>query len=100
MGVPADWNCAGLADRLLAPGGSEPDWGPADVNLAQKPSPPAAAGAASAPSRPRSRRPAPGWRKVKLTPARFRARAGAKLRFTLAGPAKLTLTVTRASGKP
>jgi hypothetical protein len=36
---------------------------------------------------------------VKLTPKTFRARAGAKLRFTLAGPAKLTLTVRRASGK-
>src|SRR5262249_50161384 len=37
-------------------------------------------------------------RKVKLTPATFRARAGAKLRFTLGGPAKLTLTVRPASG--
>ena len=96
VGVPADWSCAGLADRLLAPGGSEPDWGPADVNLAQKPSPPAAgAVVAQAPAK----KAGPGLAKVKLTPAKFRARRGAKLRFTLAGPAKLALTVTRASGK-
>jgi hypothetical protein len=98
MGVPADWSCAGLADRLLAPGGSEPDWGPADVNMAQKPSPPAAAGASGAAAAP-VKRAGPGLAKVKLTPAKFRARAGARLRFTLAGPAKLALTVTRASGK-
>jgi hypothetical protein len=98
MAVPADWNCAGLADRLLAPGGSEPDWGPADVNLAQRPSPPAGAGGANGAKVP-ARTTGVRLRKVKLTPATFRARAGAKLRFTLAGPAKLTLTVTRASGK-
>lgn len=96
MGVPADWNCAGLTDRLLAPGGSEPDWGPADVDMAQKPSAPVAAPGAA---RPAGKPTGPGLAKVRLTPARFRARAGAKLRFTLAGPAKLTLVVTRASGR-
>ena len=49
-------------------------------------------------SRP-SRKAGPGLARVKLTPASFRARAGARLRFSLAGPAKLTLVVTRASGK-
>jgi WD40-like Beta Propeller Repeat len=97
MAVPADWNCAGLADRLVVPGGSEPDWGPADVNLARKPSPPGA-GAANRAKAPAGKA-GVGLRKVTLTPATFRARAGAKLRFTLAGPAKLTLTVARASGK-
>ena len=87
-----------VADRLVAPGGSEPDWGPADVNLAQKPAPPAAT-AASGAVKPTVKRTGPGLAKVKLTPASFRARAGAKLRFTLAGPAKLTLVVTRASGR-
>ena len=100
MGVPADWNCAGLADRLLAAGGAEPDWGPADVNMAQRPSPPAAGGAGSAAAKPLVKKSALRLSKVKLTPARFRARAGAKLRFTLAGAAKLTLTVKRAGGKP
>jgi hypothetical protein len=98
MAVPADWSCAGLADRLLAPAGSEPDWGPADVNMAQKPSPPAA-GAATGAGKAPAKKAALALRKVKLSPATFRARAGAKLRFTLAGPAKLTLTVARASGK-
>jgi hypothetical protein len=95
VGVPADWNCAGLADRLLAPGGSEPDWGPADVNLAQKPSPPAGAGAPSGAPKTVAKA-GPGLARVRLTPTSFRARAGARLRFTLAGPARLTLVVTRA----
>ncbi|HEX6618873.1 MAG TPA: hypothetical protein VF024_04405, partial [Solirubrobacteraceae bacterium] len=96
MGVPADWNCAGLTDRLLVAGGSEPDWGPADVNMAQRPSPPGAGAAAGSGA---AKKLGVGLRKLKLTPAKFRARAGAKLRFTLAGPAKLTLTVSRANGK-
>jgi hypothetical protein len=98
LGVPADWNCAGLADRLLAPGGSEPDWGPADVNLAQKPSPPAGAGAPSGAPKTVAKA-GPGLARVRLTPTSFRARAGARLRFTLAGPARLTLVVTRAGGR-
>jgi hypothetical protein len=96
MAVPADLNCNGMADRLLVAGGSEPDWGPADVNMAQKPSPPASGSAGA-----QGRKPVvagPGLRKLKLTPSALRARAGAKLRFTLAGPAKLTLTVRRANG--
>ena len=97
MGVPADWNCAGLADRLLVAGGSEPDWGPADVDLAQKPSPPAAAAASG--TAKAARKAGPGLAEVKLTPATFRARAGAKLRFSLAGPAKLMIVVARANGK-
>ena len=99
MGVPAEWNCAGLADRLLAPGGSEPDWGPADVDMAQRPSPPprdrrrGSRRGAGQEGRPRAGQGQAHARE------KFRARAGAKLRFTLAGPAKLALTVTRASGK-
>jgi hypothetical protein len=97
MAVPADLNCNGLADRLLVAGGSEPDWGPADVNLAQKPSPPASGGSGAQAKKPVVA--GPGLRKLKLTPSAFRARAGAKLRFTLSGPARLTLTVRRANGK-
>ena len=96
VAVPADWNCAAITDRLLVAGGSEPDWGPADVNLAQKPSPPAAGAAGGAGP---VKKAGVGLRKVRLTPRTFRARAGAKLRFTLAGPATLALTVSRAGAK-
>jgi hypothetical protein len=44
--VPADisqpGSCARITDRLLVPGGSQPFWGPADVNMAQAPAPPGA----------------------------------------------------------
>jgi hypothetical protein len=96
MGVPADFNCAALSDRLLVPGGSEPDWGPADVDLAQKPSPPAGGAASGAAAKKPT---GPRLRKVRLAPSKFRARAGAKLRFVLGGPSKLTITVRRANGK-
>jgi hypothetical protein len=97
MSVPADFNCNATADRLLVAGGKEPDWGPADVDLSQKPSPPAT-GVGTGQG---LKKPVAGLalRKLKLTPTAFRARAGAKLRFSLGGPAKLTLTVRRASGK-
>jgi hypothetical protein len=97
MAVPADLNCNGLADRLLAAGGAEPDWGPADVNLAQKPSPPAGAGAAGQGKKKAVA--GPGLRKASLTPKTFRARSGAKLRFTLADRARVTISVRRANGK-
>jgi hypothetical protein len=68
--------------------------------MAQKPSPPAAVAAAgSGAATTPAKNAGPGLAKVKLTPAKFRARAGAKLRFTLAGPARLALSVSRASGK-
>jgi hypothetical protein len=94
MAVPADFNCNALADKLLVAGGSEPDWGPADVDLSQKPSPPVVGGGPV-----KKTAAGPGLRKVKLTPSKFRARVGARLRFVLGGPAKLALTVRRASGK-
>jgi hypothetical protein len=94
MSVPADLGCGGLGDRLLVAGGTEPDWGPADVDLSQRPSPPV-----GGQKQVKASAAGLGLRKVKLTPKTFRARAGAKLRFTLGGPAKLTLTVRRASGK-
>src|SRR3954452_21261228 len=50
-----DESCGALSDTLVLPGGSQPDWGPADVDLSQKPSAPApapapAAGPAPAPA--------------------------------------------------
>ena len=94
MAVPADWSCAGPGRPApRARGGSEPDWGPADVEHGPEAVAAGRRAPRSAPARLRPRRPAPPCAKVKLTPATFRARAGAKLRFTLAGPAKLALTV-------
>ena len=99
MSVPADWSCAGPgrpapgARRLrarLGPGRRR-TW-----PRSRRRRPPRRGGA---PAKAPAKKAGPGLAKVRLTPAKFRARAGAKLRFTLAGPAKLALTVTRASGK-
>ena len=97
--MPADWTARGLADRLLAPGGAEPDWGPADVNLAQKPSPPAAAArAARRQGGGQEGGPRAGQGQAHARRSSVLARApGCASR--LAGPAKLALIVTRASGK-
>jgi hypothetical protein len=107
MTVPADLNCSRLSDRLLVPGGSDPSWGPADVNMAQKP-----AGTSPGPnarpgpvpsSQPRSPHgPAVTLRGLSIAPRTFRAarrgpaiasRARALVRLTLSRPARVTLTV-------
>ena len=62
-------------DRLLAPGGSEPAFGPADVT------PPQAGGTAAKISR------------VSLHPRAFRARRGTTVRFRLSAPARVKLSV-------
>jgi hypothetical protein len=96
-------DCRSLTDTTIAPGGSEPDWGPADVNMAQAPSPPKAA-PAGGPAKG-----APNATKLALTgvslkPKAFAAarrgrgliaRAGTTLRFRLSEPARLTFTVRR-----
>jgi hypothetical protein len=98
-------DCRALADRVIAPGGAEPDWGPADVDLAQAPSPPAASAApAGSANGPRTTKLA--LTHVKLTPRAFAAarrgpgviasRAGSTLRYRLSEPARLTLTVRHA----
>ena len=118
--VPAGIPCDGIADRLLAAGGGEPDWGPADVDLAQRPSPPSTpsgpAGGTPAGGTPSAGTPAGGTpassgallQGVRLAPAGFRAArrgpaiaaaAGTTLRFRLAAPANLVLTVRRAGGR-
>lgn len=110
--VPADLGgsgCAGVTGRLAAPGGSEPDWGPAEVNLAQKPAPPAKGGGTG--SGPGAGVPsgAPRLSGLALTPSAFRAaRAGGgiasapgtSLAFRSAGPATVTFTVQRLCAKP
>jgi hypothetical protein len=95
-------DCRALTDRTIAPGGSEPDWGPADVNPAQAPSPPAH-GAGPGPAAGPSTLALAGAR---VTPRAFRAArrgpgviaaraTGSTLRFRVSEPARLTLTVRR-----
>jgi hypothetical protein len=68
-------DCTG--DRLLVPGATGAAFGPADVNApAAQPSAPKLSG-------------------LSLRPARFRARRGTTVRFTLSAPAKVTLSVRR-----
>ena len=97
-------DCRALTDRTIAPGGSEPDWGPADVDRSQAPSPPKAGGAA--PGAGTSS--ALALTRVSLKPRAFRAarrgrgliaRSGTMLRFRLSEPARLTLTVKRGGRK-
>jgi hypothetical protein len=77
-------------DRLLVPGGSEPAFGPADVNPAQ------------APRRGDTGAGASRIGRVSLHPRVFRARRGTTVRFTLSAPARVKLSVRgiakRASG--
>jgi hypothetical protein len=101
LGVPDSLDCTQLTERTIAPGGSEPDWGPADVNPAQKPSP-----ATPTPSTPAP--PAFKLSGVKLSPSTFRAAAsgpaitstarGTKLSFTVSQPAKVVIKVSGAKG--
>ena len=82
MQVP-DCSTAARRPSAVAPGGSEPAFGPADVS-------PAAADQ-------RSARVSAG--RVALRPRAFRAAAGSRLRFTLSAPARVRLTVRTAGGK-
>ena len=97
--------CESLPDRVIAPGGSEPDWGPADVDPSQAPSPPAAGG------KPGARSSGPRTTQLRLTRARLTprafpaarrgpgviaSRAGATLRYRVSEPARITLTIRRA----
>lgn len=108
-GVPEGIDCSAVTDRLIVPGGAQPSYGPADVNLAQKPSPPSAGGNGG------TRGATGGGRGAKLTvgrltlrPTRFRAagrgaaiarRAGTVASFRLSAPARLRFTVTRTNGR-
>jgi hypothetical protein len=103
--VPADFDCSKLGDRLLVPGGSDPAFGPADVNMAQQPAPS---------DQPPHAQPGPhpgthtggavALRGLSIAPRKFRPtpagrsiarRAGALVRFTLNRAARVTLTVSR-----
>jgi hypothetical protein len=84
-------DCSG--DRLLVPGAVDPAFGPADVNMAQAPTPPSSQ-PASAPGK------AMKITKLSLKPRAFRAGGrGTKVRYTLSVESRVTLTVTTAKGK-
>jgi hypothetical protein len=94
-------DCQGLTDRTIAPGGSEPDWGPAEVDMSQAPSPPTRGSSSTAGGATKLT-----LARVKLTPRTFRAArrgpgviaaraTGSTLRFRLSEPARLRLTVRR-----
>jgi hypothetical protein len=84
-------DCSG--DHLLIPGAVDPAFGPADVNLAQAPKPPAAQ-PAPAPAATRK------VTKLSLKPRAFRAGGrGTKVRFRLSAAGRVTLTVTTAKVK-
>ena len=105
---PTTTNCMSLKETLAIPGGSEADWGKADVNMADRPAPPKTGatgpGGPSGPSGP-SQPAGAGLAALKLTPSAFHAarrgpalaarRAGTTLSYTLATPARVTITVRR-----
>ena len=78
MSVPS-LDCGAVGDALVAPGGTEPAFGRADVDMTQDPH----GGSAAV-------------RAVKLRPKAFRAGGrGTRVTFRLSSPARVKLTVTR-----
>ena len=95
-------DCRALTDRTIAPGGSEPDWGPADVDLSKAPPPPkggsttGTASGATTLAITGARLTPKAFRAARRGPGVIAARAtGSTLRFRLSEPAPLTLTVRR-----
>lgn len=114
MNVPSSFDCAQMQAKLIAAGGTEPAFGKADVNMAQAPAPPTGPTGPGKPDLPACGSCQPSdptaatvtLTKVSLKPKAFRVAhraantAGTHVSFTLSAPAKVTLTVTRANGKP
>ena len=97
-------------DSLLIPGGAEPAFGPSDIDLSRKPSPPAGpgSGTSGAPAGQPTPPAALALSAVSLKPAKFRAAksgpaiakaTGTLLRFNLSAPANVRLTANTAAGK-
>ena len=91
--------CDGLSEKLLVPGGHNPDWGPADVNMADKPKPGNGPGASPSPA-------AAKIGALRVSPTRFRVararsakRGGATVTFRLTGSAPVVLRVQRVAGR-
>jgi hypothetical protein len=98
--IPAELSDCTVHERLLVAGGSDPDWGPADVDMAQKLASPGTGGPPSPGSQPSTQ----GGGSVSLsglsvTPRRFRVlrhgHGGAVVRFRLTGAARVTLIIAR-----
>jgi hypothetical protein len=90
MHVPDGLDCSQATEKTVAPGGSEPAFGPADVNMAQAPHPGPGPG------------PGPGGvrvGKLSLHPRAFRAGKGTSVSYTLSTASRVKLTVTTAAGK-
>jgi hypothetical protein len=95
-------NCASLASTLLLPGGREPDWGPADVDMDDAPRPGGGATVPDgAPAADGGAAPAPGGGVVPAASARLSAlkatRRGRAVRiaFRLDAPAAVRLVLRR-----
>jgi hypothetical protein len=92
--------CGALDERLLVPGGRHADWGPADVDLAQRPAatsgpgvPVVAAGPGNGAAPGSSDRPARGALRSIAAPASARRRAGVKVTLAMDREARVTLTL-------
>jgi hypothetical protein len=108
--VPDGLDCSTVRDRLLVAGGSQPDWGPADVDLSQKPSPPPPPGPKPGPGPQPDPHPGPKpgptpgpsnslkLSGLALKPASFKAKRGTRVSFTLSAPARLTYKVAGVRG--
>ncbi len=111
MNVPSSFDCTQMTAHLIAAGGTDPAFGPADVNMAQAPAPPSQTG----PSGPGGPGHGPvccapkattlSLTKVSVAPKAFRVarraakRAGTHVRFTLSGTARVTVAVATRRGK-
>ncbi|HEX8105147.1 MAG TPA: hypothetical protein VF533_21185 [Solirubrobacteraceae bacterium] len=89
--------CDGMSERLAVPGGSHADWGPADVDMAQRPS----GVAGPAPSAPAAPAPVAAQRALQRVKVPSRVRRGSPLRVavTLRAPATVTASLCRARGR-
>jgi hypothetical protein len=99
------------ADSLLIAGGAEPEFGPKDVDLSQKPSAPGSPGGSGQNPNGSGQPTTPAafaLSGVSLKPAKFRAAkagpaiakaTGSALRFAVSAPAKVTLSVKTRAGK-
>jgi hypothetical protein len=93
LAVPAGQDCGAASERLVAPGGTDPAYGRADVDMSQAPSGPSGGGGAPSGGGGPS---AVSVAKLRLRPKRFRAGGrGTRVSYTLSASARVTLTVAR-----
>ena len=96
--TPLGANCEGFVERLVVPGGREPDWGPADPGAATAPAPPPGPGPQS--QVPRIERVKVRARKVVVTvscscPATVVARKGKRVVARAKGTGQVTVKFKR-----